>query len=114
MFWFFGREACGILAAWPGIKPILPVLEDEVLTTGPPGKAPAFVFWKAFSLRKEFYFSAHFGSMYTKTNSTLTMFFQKYFENAAPLPHSLASEQKFAVILFFVPLYVISSFSSCF
>ena len=40
MFWFFGCEACGILAPWPGIEPALPVLEGEVLTTGPPGKSP--------------------------------------------------------------------------
>ena len=33
-FWFFGREACGILASWPGIKFSPPVLEGEVLTTG--------------------------------------------------------------------------------
>ena len=38
MFWFFGREACGILAPWPGIKPAFPALEGEVLTTGLPGK----------------------------------------------------------------------------
>ena len=75
MFWCFGREACGTLAAWPGIKPTLPALEDEVLTTGLPGKSPASAFWKAFSLCKEFYFSARFGSMCTKRNSTLTIFF---------------------------------------
>ena len=39
MFWFFGREACGILAPWPGIKPSPSALEGEVLTTGPPGKS---------------------------------------------------------------------------
>ena len=31
---FFGHEACGILAPQPGIKPIPPEMEDEVLTTG--------------------------------------------------------------------------------
>ena len=40
MFWFFGPEACGILARRPGIEPASPALEDEVLTTGPPGKSP--------------------------------------------------------------------------
>ena len=40
MFWFFGGEACGILAPWPGIKPAPPALEGEVFTTGPPGKSP--------------------------------------------------------------------------
>ena len=38
MFWFFGQEACRILAPWPGIEPTLPAL--EVLTIGPPGKSP--------------------------------------------------------------------------
>ena len=40
MFWFFGHEACGILAPWPGIEPTPPALEGEVLTTGLPGKSP--------------------------------------------------------------------------
>ena len=40
MFWFFGREACGVSAPRPGIEPTPPVLEGEVLTTGPPGKSP--------------------------------------------------------------------------
>ena len=32
MFWFFGYEACGILALWPGIEPTPPAFEGEVLT----------------------------------------------------------------------------------
>ena len=39
MFWFFGREACGILAPQPAIEPTPPALEGEVLTTGLPGKS---------------------------------------------------------------------------
>ena len=39
MFWFFGREACGILAPRPRIEPAPPALEGEVCTTGPPGKS---------------------------------------------------------------------------
>ena len=39
MFWFFGPKACGILAPRPGIEPIPPALEGEVLTTGPPGNS---------------------------------------------------------------------------
>ena len=39
MFWFFGREACGMLAPRPGIEPTPPALEGKVLTTGPPGKS---------------------------------------------------------------------------
>ena len=38
-FFFFGHEAFGILVSWPGIKPALPALEDEVLATGPRGKS---------------------------------------------------------------------------
>ena len=37
---FFDCKACGILAPWPGIEPIPPALEREVLTTGPPGEFP--------------------------------------------------------------------------
>ena len=39
MLWFFGPAACRILAPWPGLEPAPPALEDEVLTTGPPGKS---------------------------------------------------------------------------
>ena len=39
MFSFFGHEAYGILAAWPGFEPTPSALEDEVLTTGLPGKS---------------------------------------------------------------------------
>ena len=39
MFWFFGCEACGILAPWPGIEPAPTAPEEELLTTGPPGKS---------------------------------------------------------------------------
>ena len=42
-FWFFGFEACGILAAWPGIKLTPPALEDEILTAGLPGKSLNFI-----------------------------------------------------------------------
>ena len=38
-YFFFGWEACGILALQPGIEPAPPALEGEVLTTGPPGKS---------------------------------------------------------------------------
>ena len=48
MFWFFGCEACRILALRPGIKPTSLALEREVLTTGPPGKSLQWIFnsWK--------------------------------------------------------------------
>ena len=39
MFWFFGQEACGILALRPGMVPTFSALEGEVLTTGQPGKS---------------------------------------------------------------------------
>ena len=38
-FGFFGCEACGILAPWPGNEPAPLALEGEVSTTGPPGKS---------------------------------------------------------------------------
>ena len=44
MFWFFGREVCGILVPQPGIEPTAPALEGEVLTTGQPGKS----LWEGF------------------------------------------------------------------
>ena len=47
-FFFFGREACGILAPQPGIEPTPPALEGEVLTTGPPGKSHFLAFLKNF------------------------------------------------------------------
>ena len=40
MFWGFGHEAGGILAPLTGMENTPSVLEDEVLTTGPPGKSP--------------------------------------------------------------------------
>ena len=44
MFWFFGHEACEMLAPWTGIEPALPALEDEGLINGPPGKSLIIVF----------------------------------------------------------------------
>ena len=44
MFLFFGHDACGILAPWPGLKPAPPTLEGKVLTTGPPGKSQEYYF----------------------------------------------------------------------
>ena len=43
MFWFFGCEAYGTVAPWPGIEPALPALEGKVLTTGRPGKSKAYL-----------------------------------------------------------------------
>ena len=42
MFWFFGWEACGILAPRPGIQPAGSALEGGVLTTRLPGKYPSY------------------------------------------------------------------------
>ena len=44
LFWSFGPEACRILASLPGIKPIPPALEGEVLITGQPGTSPCGFF----------------------------------------------------------------------
>ena len=43
MFWFFGQEACGILALRPGMVPTSSALEGEVLATGPPGKSQPII-----------------------------------------------------------------------
>ena len=43
---FFGPKAYGILSPQPGIRPVPPALEGEVLTTGPPGKSPLSYFLK--------------------------------------------------------------------
>ena len=41
MFWFFGSEACGILAPCLGMEPEPPKTPGRgVLTAGPPGKLP--------------------------------------------------------------------------
>ena len=45
LFCFLGYEACGILVPLPGIKPRLPALEGEVLTTGLPEKPPPRLFF---------------------------------------------------------------------
>ncbi|CAI9159747.1 unnamed protein product [Rangifer tarandus platyrhynchus] len=37
----FWPQVCGILAPRPGIELASPMLEGEVLTTGPPGKSPS-------------------------------------------------------------------------
>ena len=50
MFWFFGREACGILAPRPGIELAPPALEGEDLTTGPSGKSQSPLSWEIFFL----------------------------------------------------------------
>ena len=42
MFWFFGHKARAILATQSGTEPALPVLEDEILTTGSPG-SPSYM-----------------------------------------------------------------------
>ena len=44
MFWFFGQEARGILAAWSGIEPTPPVLEGDVFTAGLSGKSEGQTF----------------------------------------------------------------------
>ena len=39
IFYFFGCKACGILALQTKIILVLPALEGEILTTGPPQKS---------------------------------------------------------------------------
>ena len=65
-FGFFGCKACGTLALQPGIEPAPPALEDEVLTTGPPGKSLLFVLdheefsYLITSLKKKKKYSVYF------------------------------------------------------
>ena len=40
MSWFWGPEACGIIAHQARIELTLAALESEALATGPPGKSP--------------------------------------------------------------------------
>ena len=56
MFWFFGHEACGILAPQPGIEPAPPALEGEVLTTGLPGKSLYHHFLTSCSILMHIFF----------------------------------------------------------
>ena len=44
MFCLFGHQAWGILDPQPGIEPVPPALEGNILTTGPPGKVSIFNF----------------------------------------------------------------------
>ena len=48
MFWFFGRETCGIFAPQPGIEHAPPVLEGKVLTTRLPGRSLTNSSWLAY------------------------------------------------------------------
>ena len=45
MFWFFGCEACSILASQPGVEPTPLMLMDKVITTEPSGKYVFFIFF---------------------------------------------------------------------
>ena len=50
--------ACGILVSRPGIKLVSPALQDQFLTTGPPGKSPRaciFLFERSTPLRYHFH-----------------------------------------------------------
>ena len=39
VLWLSCLEACGILVSQPGVKSTSPALQDELSTTGPPGKS---------------------------------------------------------------------------
>ena len=44
MFWFFGPEACGTPAPWPGVEPARPALEGEVSSLDLQGSPTCVVF----------------------------------------------------------------------
>ena len=50
-FGFLGHQAYGILAPQPGIEP---ALEGEVLTNGPSGKFPGFIFESEKAIKMDF------------------------------------------------------------
>lgn len=52
MFYFFGHEAYGILAPWPGTQPALSALDGKVLPTGPLGKSLLAVLCLNFRQKK--------------------------------------------------------------
>ena len=64
MFWFFGCEACGILALWPRIELATPALKGEILTTGPLGKS----LWIHSLLKGVGLLSGHSGERFTCTD----------------------------------------------
>ena len=55
LIFFFGSEACGILAPQPGVKPAPPALGGKVLTTGPSGKSWGFYFRRSENNSKHIY-----------------------------------------------------------
>ena len=58
MFWFLGHKACEILAPRPGIKPVLPALEGEVLTTGPSEKSQNISLFNVIRVNMSIIFAA--------------------------------------------------------
>ena len=70
MFWFFGCEACGILVPGPGIKPVPPALQGEVLTTGLPGKSQYMPFKSKLYFYSSFKFAAKFSRRYRDIPNT--------------------------------------------
>ena len=75
MFWFF--EVCGILVPRPGIEPATPGLEDEVSTTGPPGKAfeVDFILKKLKKKRSLSEWNHSKEGLITRKGSSLTRFY---------------------------------------
>ena len=55
VIWFFGPEACGILAPQPGIELASPAWEGEVLTTGLPGRSLCTLLNKHLHLHRNFW-----------------------------------------------------------
>ena len=50
MFWFFGREACGILVSQAEIEPAPSALGGQILNTEPQGKSSIV---PIFKMRKQ-------------------------------------------------------------
>ena len=56
MFWFFGHKARAILATQSGTEPALPVLEDEILTTGSPGSPSYMIMYLSSTVSGTWFF----------------------------------------------------------
>ena len=79
--WFFGYEACWILAPWQGIEPRLPALEGEVLTTGPPGKTFEVPFLTVLltEIKKIYMICAQCWQMSRERHFLIPLFFFSFF-----------------------------------
>ena len=75
-FWFFGPEACGILAPRPGIEPVSPALEGGFLTTGPSEKSLEIHFSLAWFVMHDLLFG---GASFSRNFNVLSLFYAYFY-----------------------------------